>query len=112
MTDASIDYETSVVTSRRVAEIFDDHKQLVYRRTDRMFAGLMTLQWVAGVAAALWVSPKTWAGTESQTHPHVWAALFLGGAISLLPIVFALTRPGRPSTRYAVAVGQMLMGAL
>ena len=112
MTDASLNQETSVATSRRVAEIFDDHKQLVYRRTDRMFAGLMTLQWVAGVAAALWLSPKTWVGAESQTHPHVWAALFLGGAISLLPIVLALTRPGRPSTRYAVAVGQMLMGAL
>jgi len=112
MTDTSIDQETSLATSPRVAEIFDEHKQLVYRRTDRMFAALMTLQWVAGVAAALWVSPKTWAGTESQTHPHVWAALFLGGAISSLPIVLALTRPGRPATRYAVAVGQMLMGAL
>ena len=112
MTDASINQEPSVATSRRIAEIFDDHKQLVYKRTDRMFAGLMTLQWIAGVAAALWLSPKTWVGTESQTHPHVWAALFLGGAISLLPIVLALTRPGRPSTRYAVAVGQMLMGAL
>lgn len=112
MTDTRIDQETSLATSRRVVEIFDEHKQLVYRRTDRMFAALMILQWVAGVAAALWVSPKTWAGTESQTHPHVWAALFLGGAISSLPIVLALTRPGRPSTRYAVAVGQMLMGAL
>lgn len=112
MTDTSIDQKLSLATSSRVAEIFDEHKQLVYRRTDRMFAALMTLQWVAGVAAALWVSPKTWAGTESQTHPHVWAALFLGGAISSLPIVLALTRPGRLSTRYAVAVGQMLMGAL
>ena len=112
MTDTSIDQETSLATSPRVAEIFDEHKQLVYRRTDRMFAALMTLQWVAGVAAALWVSPRTWAGTESQTHPHVWAALFLGGVISSLPIVLALTRPGRPSTRYAIAVGQMLMGAL
>lgn len=112
MTDTSIDRETSLATSRRVGEIFDEHKQLVYRRTDRMFAALMTLQWVAGVAAALWVSPKTWAGAESQTHPHVWAAVFLGGAISSLPIVLALTRPGRPSTRYTVAVGQMLMGAL
>ena len=112
MTDTSIDQEASLTTSRRVAEIFDEHKQLVYKRTDRMFAALMTLQWVAGVAAALWVSPKTWAGTESQTHPHVWAALFLGGALSSLPIVLALTRPGRPSTRYAIAVGQMLMGAL
>ena len=112
MTQTSTDQETSRKTDQRVAEIFDEHKQLVYRRTDRMFAALMTVQWIAGIAAALWVSPKTWAGVESQTHPHVWAALFLGGAISSLPIVLALTRPGQPSTRYAVAVGQMLMGAL
>lgn len=112
MTDTSTDQKTSLANGPRVAAIFEEHKQLVYRRTDRMFAALMTLQWVAGVAAALWVSPKTWAGTESQTHPHVWAALILGGAISSLPIVLALTRPGRPSTRYTIAVGQMLMGAL
>ena len=112
MTDTSIDRETPLATNPRIAEIFDEHKQLVYKRTDRMFAALMTLQWVAGVVAALWVSPKTWAGTESQTHPHIWAALLLGGAISSLPIVLALTRPGHPSTRYAIAVGQMLMGAL
>src|SRR5205823_66512 len=62
--------------------------------------------------AALWVSPKAWAGATSYTHPHVWAALFLGGAISALPILLAVTRPGHLSTRYTVAVGQMLMGAL
>ncbi|HJQ24901.1 MAG TPA: histidine kinase dimerization/phosphoacceptor domain -containing protein [Blastocatellia bacterium] len=97
---------------RRVAEIFDAHQLLVHRRTDRMFAVLMALQWLAGVAASLWVSPKSWAGTTSYTHPHVWAALFLGGAISVLPILLAMTRPGHLSTRYTVAVGQMLMGAL
>ena len=77
-----------------------------------MFAVLMTLQWIAGVAAALWLSPLTWAGTTSQIHLHVWAALILGSAISSLPIALALTRPGHLSTRYTVAVGQMLMGAL
>lgn len=112
MTEPSSSPDRSAATADRVADIFDEHQQLVHRRTDRMFAALMTLQWVAGVAAAIWVSPRTWAGTESQTHPHVWAAVFLGGAISSLPIVLALTRPGRPSTRYVVAVGQMLMGAL
>ena len=54
----------------------------------------MTLQWLAGIAAAYWISPQTWTGTTSQTHLHVWAALFLGGAISSLPIVLALTQPG------------------
>lgn len=112
MTEISSDATTRATTSQRVAEIFNEHQELVHRRTDRMFAVLMTIQWVAGVAAALWVSPKTWVGANSQTHPHVWAALLLGGAISSLPIVLAVTRPGRPTTRYVVAVGQMMMGAL
>ena len=96
----------------RVTQIFDEHQGVVHRRTDRMFAGLMALQWLAGVAAALWISPKAWEGGSSHTHPHVWAAVFLGGAISSLPIILALTRPGHVTTRYTVAVGQMLMGAL
>ncbi|HKR11429.1 MAG TPA: histidine kinase dimerization/phosphoacceptor domain -containing protein [Pyrinomonadaceae bacterium] len=112
MTDTSINPNAAAKYTARVAEIFDDHQQLVHKRTDRMFAGLMLLQWAAGIVAALVISPKTWAGSASQTHPHVWAALLLGGAISSLPIVLALTRPGRPTTRYTVAVGQMLMGAL
>ena len=98
--------------TQRVAQIFDEHQRVVHRRTDRMFAGLMAIQWLAGVAAALWISPKAWAGGSSHTHPHVWAALFLGGAISSLPIFLAVTRPGHVTTRYTVAVGQMLMGAL
>ena len=112
MTEIGSDPTTQATTSQRVAEIFNEHQELVHRRTDRMFAVLMTIQWVAGVAAALWVSPKTWVGANSETHPHVWAALLLGGAISSLPIVLAVTRPGRPTTRYVVAVGQMMMGAL
>lgn len=96
----------------RVSDIFNQHLQVIYKRTDRMFAILMGLQWLAGIAAACWLSPQTWIGTTSQTHLHVWAALFLGGAISAFPIALALIQPGRASTRYTVAVGQMLMGAL
>lgn len=96
----------------RVSDIFSQHQQLIYKRTDRMFAVLMGLQWLAGIAAAYWLSPKTWIGTTSQTHLHVWAALFLGGAISAFPIALALLQPGRATTRYAIAIGQMLMGAL
>jgi PAS domain S-box-containing protein len=101
-----------VTRQQQVADIFDERQRNICQRTDQMFAALMLLQWLAGLAAAYWISPKTWAGTASQTHIHVWAALFLGGAISSLPILLALTQPGRASTRYTVAVGQMLMGAL
>jgi PAS domain S-box-containing protein len=99
-------------TSSRITELFSEHQQDIFKSTDHMFAVLMTLQWVGGIVAALWISPRTWIGSNSQTHIHVWAALLLGTAISSLPIFLALARPGRTSTRYVIAVGQMLMGAL
>jgi diguanylate cyclase (GGDEF)-like protein len=77
-----------------------------------MFAWLMLFQWLAGIAAACWISPRTWAGAQSAVHPHVWAALFLGGGISLLPILAALTYPGRSLTRHLIAACQVLMSAL
>jgi diguanylate cyclase (GGDEF)-like protein len=96
----------------RVQRLFTEHRKAICKRTDHMFAGLMAIQWLAGIAAALWISPLTWAGPQSQTHIHVWAALFLGGAISLFPVMLALLRPGEPSTRYVIATAQMLMSSL
>jgi PAS domain S-box-containing protein len=93
-------------------KIFQEHQQLIYQRTDRLFARLMGLQWVAAIFIVLWISPKTWSGGESAIHPHVWTALFLGGIISILPIVLGLTRPGATSTRFIIAIGQMLIGSL
>ncbi len=93
-------------------QLLETYRQQNYRRTDRLFAGLMASQWLAGILAALVISPRTWIGTQSQVHLHVWVAVILGGVISLLPIVFALTRPGKPLTRHVIAIGQMLMSAL
>jgi two-component system cell cycle sensor histidine kinase/response regulator CckA len=97
---------------RRVKELYTEHQQSIFKRTDRMFAVLMVIQWMAGMAAALWLSPKTWAGADSQTHIHVWAAVFLGAVLSIFPITLALTRPGKTSTRYIIAIAQMLTSSL
>ncbi|HEV3061127.1 MAG TPA: ATP-binding protein [Vicinamibacterales bacterium] len=96
----------------RAAELFDKYQNEIYRQTDRLFAGLMGFQWAAGIIFALWVSPLAWEGPLSRTHLHVWAAVLLGGVISLPPALLGLFRPGRSSTRYIIAVAQMLMGAL
>jgi two-component system sensor histidine kinase/response regulator len=98
--------------ARRARTLLRQHELEIYRRTDRMFLVLMGAQWLAGIVIALVVSPKEWAGRLSQTHPHVLAAAILGGAISILPMALALFRPGAASTRYTIAVGQMLMSAL
>ncbi len=104
--------ESGASTAARIAEIFNEHQQDICKRTDHMFAVLMALQWIAGIAAAYWISPLAWTGATSRIHLHVWAALLLGGAISAFPISLALIQPGRTSTRYTIAVAQMLTGAL
>jgi signal transduction histidine kinase len=96
----------------RADQLFAVYQSQIHRRTDRMFAWLMVLQWLAGIAFAVWVSPYAWDGASSRVHLHVWAAVLLGGAISLFPALLAVLRPGLPSTRYTIAVAQMLMGAL
>jgi signal transduction histidine kinase/DNA-binding response OmpR family regulator len=98
--------------TRRAAELLAEHRDSVYRSTDRLFAFLMLFQWVAGLSAALWITPRTWAGTQSTTHLHVYMALFLGGALALWPSVLAWKRPGTSLTRHSVAVCQALTSAL
>ncbi len=100
------------VTSVRAAELFGEHQNGIYQRTDRMFAGLMVFQWLAGIAAAVWISPKTWIGMESHIHLHVWAAIFIGGAITSFPVWLGWKKPGDTVTRHAIAIGQMLTSAL
>jgi len=98
--------------SRRADELLQDNKSDIYRRTDRLFAYLLALQWIGGICAAIWISPLTWAGSSSETHLHVWAAILLGGVISLFPIFLVITRPGSTLTRHIIAVSQMLTSAL
>jgi two-component system, sensor histidine kinase and response regulator len=84
----------------------------VCRRTDRMFAGLLAFQWIAGIAVARWLSPLTWNGSQSQPHVHQWEAVFLGGLIVALPIWLAFARAGAVITRHVIAVAQVLASAL
>jgi PAS domain S-box-containing protein len=94
--------------SARGATLLQEQIDLNYKLTDRRFAWLMFIQWLAGLVAALWISPRAWEGRFSHTHIHVWIALFLGGAISAFPIFMAVARPGSVVTRHVIAVGQML----
>src|SRR5689334_6942652 len=82
------------MTQRRADELFNDSRLDVHVKTDRLFAWLMLLQWLGGIVVAYVVSPQTWAGQSSSVHPHVYAAIFLGGLLAGLPIFFAITRPG------------------
>ena len=98
--------------AQRTDELYQQHKQRIYVRTDQMFAVLIVVQWLACIGAALWLSPRTWSGLQSQVHIHVWAAIILGGVITALPVGLVLSQPGRVLTRQSIAIAQMLYSAL
>ncbi|MFO0928741.1 MAG: response regulator, partial [Gemmataceae bacterium] len=97
---------------RKADALYLQQHEEVYRRTDQLFGWLMGFQYLAGIVAALLLSPRQWAGVIDGVHVHVWAAVVLGGLIVALPIYLAVTHPGQPLTRHVIAVGQMLDGAL
>jgi signal transduction histidine kinase/ActR/RegA family two-component response regulator len=104
--------ESADPPSRRALKLFAQMQDAVIKHTDSIFARLMMWQWVAAIAAAVLISPNTWAGAESKIHIHVFAAIFLGALITALPVFMARKHPGRVLTRHSIAVGQMLMSAL
>ncbi len=81
-------------------------------RTDRTFTKLMLAQWAALTVISLWLSPRTWNGTESALHPHVLFAAVGGGIIALLPLFLSRLMPGTWQTRHVIAVAQMLTSSL
>jgi signal transduction histidine kinase/CheY-like chemotaxis protein len=111
-TSSKIDLVLAPDYEARARELFQLRLRSQYESTDRLFAILMPVQWVAGIVLALVVSPRAWRGPESAVHLHVWAAVIVGGLITSLPVYLAWRRAGETSTRYVVAVAQMLTSGL
>ena len=103
---------TSSLPTRRADALFESYQQRIYRRTDRMFAVLMVIQWFALMAAAYWISPLTWKGSVSQIHPHMALAIYMGGSLCALPVFLAWRMPGHVITRHAIGIIQVLFSGL
>ena len=86
--------------------------RLHHARTDRLFAALMVLQWLGAIVAAITISPIAWVGVQGSLHIHVYAAVILGGLLSLPTIYLALTKPGALVTRTTITIAQVLYSTL
>jgi len=95
-----------------VAELIQEQTNRIAWNTSRIFAVLMLLQWLGAMLTAAIVSPRTWSGSTSSVHLHVWTSVTLGGIITLLPVALGLLQPTLTLTRHVIAAGQMLMSAL
>ncbi|MCI0650501.1 MAG: ATP-binding protein [Planctomycetes bacterium] len=100
------------VLGARADALLRERGHAIACRTDRMFAGLLLLEWAAALLAALLLTPLTWEGRESSTHVHVWSALVGGGLITALPVFLVWSAPGAVMNRYVIAIAQMAYSGL
>ena len=96
----------------RTEHFFREYLAYNHRRTSEVFTVLMVVQWLFAIGVTAVWSPWTWSGGQQSLHPHVYLAIFLGGALSSLPIALTLWRPTEFSTRVVVACAQMLWSGL
>jgi PAS domain S-box-containing protein len=91
--------------------LYAEYQQEIWVHTDRMFLWLLVLQWLGGIATALWTAQP--AGSGALPHlPLAWKAFILGGAFAALPLYNAIRFPGAALTRREIAIGQGLQTAL
>ncbi|MFT3924197.1 MAG: ATP-binding protein [Myxococcales bacterium] len=103
---------SSAAPDQRALALYHQHQQDIYRRVDRLLAGLMVMQWLAAIGVAVLYSPYGWSGQRQTVHEHVYAATLLGAVLTSLPVLLAWRAPGARTTRYVIACAQMLWSAL
>ena len=70
------DFGSPADIERRAKTLFHDQRDRIAKSTDRMFALLMAIQWVAGIVAALVVSP-----IRGDLFARVGACEIRGGSV-------------------------------
>ena len=96
----------------RVENLYKSELENVQKYTDEMFCKLMVFQWIVSILAAVFISPKTWIGQSSETHIHVWAALFLGSLLCIFPLLLVKFYSSNYTTRCVICISQMIWSAL
>ncbi len=88
-----------------------DRRQF-HARIDKLFILLFFVQWPVAILLAFYMTPNTWAGTDSSTHLHVYMAVGLGALATLFPAWLARLRPGELMTRLVIGASTMIFTAI
>ena len=91
----------------KVDKVFSQSLFEMTSKFDWIFGWIFVGQWAFSVFLAFVVSPRTWSGAYSQTHIHVYAAIFLGGLLAIPPMYLDFSQPGKVVNRYVNTVAQM-----
>ena len=111
-TEMTIPTSSDPSVAKAAATLLREHQLSNWKRIDHLLAGLLAFEWIGVMLLAGLRSPFTWEGVDWHIHPHLYAAVFLGGAIVSLPIALAVFNTGTVITRHTIAIAQMLMSGL
>jgi len=95
-----------------IDKVYRQDRQQFHARIDKLFILLFCVQWPVAVLLAFYMTPATWAGSESSTHLHVYMAIGLGALVTLFPAWLARQRPGELMTRLVIGAATMLFTAI
>ncbi len=90
---------------QRAGEILAGRLAAVHRATDQIFAIVMIAQCLAAVVLTTFVG-------RTPSWPESWAAVLLGGSLSVVSLWLIWALPGATLTRHVVAVSQIGWSAL
>ncbi len=96
------------LASPRATALVSEQSQAICRRTDRLFAWLLVIQWLVAMVGAVWLARP--AGI-SPLDALGWASLS-GGLLSGIPLLLIWRDPGGALTRHGIAVAQILWSSL
>ncbi|MBX9724308.1 MAG: PAS domain-containing sensor histidine kinase, partial [Candidatus Obscuribacterales bacterium] len=96
----------------RAIYLFEQQKETICARTDKLFAVLFLIQWFGAIAWSLLAPTRSWEGQSSAYHIQAWQSALFGACIFVLPIYFIIKKPGTEATRLMVAAAQMLWSGL
>jgi len=92
--------------------LYKEERQVYHAKIDKIFIALFCLQWPAAIGLAFFMTPTTWAGSNSSIHLHVYMSVGLGALATLFPLWLAWRRPGEAVTRHVIAASTMIFTAL
>lgn len=98
--------------STPVDPLFRTEERQIRIGTDESFYWLFLLQWVGGIILYWLASRLGWHINQASVQEQPICAMGLGGLIISVPLILIRLMPGHWLTRHAVAVSQMLSGAL
>jgi len=97
---------------KRADSILMDRLHAIHRRTDRLFAKLLLLQWLVCVLLAFTFSTAIWRLEPGVIWGNKLASVLGAGLLALWPVYCVSRFTGQALSRHSVAACQMLLSAL